>query len=172
MTSALRSGQLQTTATDTGPGFLDGSVTGLDVIDPTENPPQGELTTLLEVDDEFDVRLSWELDGPGTTTVGGYWFVSLYSDDMDGLPTSTMTGLIAGPDPIQIVGGPSPLKFEHVFKVLPPTPQAGLYQLVATINHSPTQTPVQFSEMYGFAESTPVNIQNIPMETAVGAESA
>jgi hypothetical protein len=168
--TALRSGQLQTTATDFGvANILDGTVTGLDVIDPTEGTPPGEKTTLLETDDEFDVLLSWELDGTGTTTVGGYWVVSLYGDDMDG--QGTMVGLLDGPYTIQIIGGPSPLKFQQLFRVVPPKPQPGLYQLVATINHSPTQTPIQLTEMYGFAESTPVNITSVVMESPVGAET-
>ena len=66
----LRSGSLQTTVTDTGvSNILDGHVTGLDVLDPTE---KNEKTALLEGDDEFDVRLRWELDGAATTVVGGY----------------------------------------------------------------------------------------------------
>jgi len=89
----LRSGSLQTTVTDTGvPKILDGQVTGLDVLDPTEN---NEQTSLLEVDDEFDVVLSWELTGNSTPVVGGYWIVALYSDDMDG--QGLMTGSPAGP---------------------------------------------------------------------------
>ena len=51
----LQTGSLQTPATDTvDPAFLAGQVTGMDVLDPTEN---NEKTSLLEVDDEFDVDL-------------------------------------------------------------------------------------------------------------------
>ena len=153
---AIQSGSLQTPATDalgSPNAILDGKVTGMDVLDPTEND---EKTSLLEVDDEFDVVLSWELDGAATTVVGGYWIVSLYSDDIDGV--GQMTGLIAGPDTIHIVGGVTPLKFQHTFKVSPPKPKVGLYKLTATINHSPTGNPKQLTEMFGFAESTPVQI--------------
>jgi len=148
----LRSGSLQTTVTDTGvPKILDGQVTGLDVLDPTEN---NEQTSLLEVDDEFDVVLSWELTGNSTPVVGGYWIVSLYSDDMDG--QGLMTGLIAGT---------SPLKFQHKFTVSPPKPQVGLYQLTAVINESPTGNPNQLTEMFGYAESTPIMITKTVVET-------
>jgi len=152
----IQSGSLQTPATDSlgSPNVvLDGKVTGMDVLDPTEND---EKTSLLEVDDEFDVVLSWELDGAATTVVGGYWIVSLYSDDIDGV--GQMTGLIAGPDTIPIVGGVTPLKFQHTFKVPTPKPKVGVYTLTATINHSPTGNPKQLTEMFGFAESTPVQI--------------
>ena len=89
----LQSGSLQTPVTDFDfPGILDGQVTGMDVLDPTEN---NEKTTLLEVDDEFDVQVGWELTGAATPVVGGYWVVSLYSNNMDG--TGTMTGRLAGP---------------------------------------------------------------------------
>ena len=91
----LRSGSLQTPATDalgSPNNLLDGNVTGMDVLDPTEN----EKTSLLEVDDAFDVQLSWDLTGVATPVVGGFWIVSLYSDDMDGV--GGMAGLIAGPD--------------------------------------------------------------------------
>jgi hypothetical protein len=159
----IQSGSLQTPATDAlgHPNVvLDGKVTDMDVLDPTEN---NEKTTLLEVDDEFDVQIKWELDGAATTVVGGFWIVSLYSDDMDGV--GTMNGRIAGPDTIAIVGGVSPLKFQHTFKVSPPKPQVGLYKLTATINHSPTGKQNQLTEMFGFAESTPVQIVDTTVET-------
>jgi len=157
----LRSGSLQTTVTDTGVGnILDGQVTGLDVLDPTE---QNEKTSLLEVDDEFDVVLSWELTGNSTPVVGGTWIVALYADDMDG--QGLMTGLIAGPDTVSITGGVSPLQFQHKFTVSPPKPQLGLYQLTAVINHSPTADPNKLSEMFGYAESTPIMITRTVIET-------
>jgi len=110
----LLSGSLQTPATDTlgSPNaVLDGKVTGMDVLDPTEN---NEKTSLLEVDDEFDVQVTWELDGAATTVLGGSWVVSLYSDDMDGV--GAMVGPIGGgPAIIPIVGAPSPLVFQYTF---------------------------------------------------------
>jgi hypothetical protein len=157
----LRSGSLQTTVTDTGvPKILDGEVTGLDVLDPTEND---EKTSLLEVDDEFDVVLTWQLTGNSTPVVGGSWIVSLYSDDMDGV--GQMTGLIAGPSIIPITGGVSPLTFEHKFQVQPPSPKLGLYQLTAVISHSPTGDPAKLSEMFGYAESTPIMVTKTVVET-------
>jgi hypothetical protein len=159
--SALQSSSLQTPVTDFNvPGILDGQVTSLYVLDPTEN---NEKTQLLEVDDEFDVQVCWELTGAATPVVGGYWVVSLYSDDMDGV--GGMNGLIAGPAVIPIVGGISPLTFCYTFQVPPPTPQVGLYKLTATINHSPTGDPAKLSEMFGFAEATPVNIRNTVVES-------
>ena len=157
----LRSGSFQTTVTDTGvSNILDGQVTGLDVLDPTE---KNEKTSLLEVDDEFDVVLSWQLTGNSTPVVGGSWIVALYSDDIDG--QGQMTGLIAGPDIVPITGGVSPLTFQHNFQVSPPRPQVGLYQLTATINHSPTGDPTRLSEMFGYAESTPIMITETVVET-------
>lgn len=159
----LQSGSFQTPATDAlgSPNVvLDGKVTGMDVLDPTEN---NEKTTLLEVDDEFDVLLTWELDGAATTVLGGSWIVSLYSDDMDGV--GGMKGLIAGPAVIPIVGNISPLVFTHTFQVPPPKPQVGLYKLTAVINHSPTGDPKRLTEMFGFAESTPVDIRQTVVET-------
>ena len=160
----LLSGSLQTPATDTlgSPNaVLDGKVTGMDVLDPTEN---NEKTSLLEVDDEFDVQVTWELDGAATTVLGGSWVVSLYSDDMDGV--GAMVGPIGGgPAIIPIVGAPSPLVFQYTFKVPPPTPQVGIYKLTAVINHSPTGDPNQLTEMFGFAESTPINIRKTVVET-------
>jgi hypothetical protein len=147
--------------TDSGlSGFLDGQVTAMDVVDPTEG---NEKTSLLEVDDEFDVQLSWQLTGSSTPVVGGSWIVSLYSDDMDGV--GGMTGLISGPAIVPIVGGVSPLTFQHTFQVAPPTPQVGLYKLTATISHSPTGDPAKLSEMFGYAESTPVNIRDTVVES-------
>jgi hypothetical protein len=160
---SLQSGSLQTPATDalgSPNAVLDGKVTGMDVLDPTEN----EKTMLLEVDDEFDVQVTWELDGAATTVLGGSWIVSLYSNDMDGV--GTMKGLIAGPDIIPIVGNTSPLSFHHKFHVSPPTPKVGLYKLTAVINHSPTGNPRRLTEMFGFAESSPIDIRRITVETS------
>jgi len=158
---SLQSGSLQTTVTDTGStGILDGQVTGMDVVDPTEG---NEKTSLLEVDDDFDVQLTWQLTGNSTPVVGGSWIVSLYSDDMDG--ASRMNGLLAGPTAIPIVGGVSPLTFQHTFQIAPPTPQVGLYKLTAIINHSPTGDPAKLSEMFGYAESTPVMITEAVVES-------
>jgi hypothetical protein len=157
----LQSGSLQTPVTDFGvTGILDGQVTAMDVLDPTEG---NEHTSLLEVDDEFDVQLSWQLSGAATPIVGGTWIVSLYSDDMDGV--GAMKGLISGPAAILITGGAGTLTFQYTFKVAPPTPQEGLYKLTATISHSPTGDPAKLSEMFGYAESTPVNITNTVVET-------
>ncbi len=114
---SLQSGSLQTPVTDFNvPGILDAQVTAMDVLDPTEND---ERIGLLEVDDEFDVVLTWQLTGAATPVV-----------------------------------------------VAPPTPQVGLYKLTATINHSPTGNPAELSEMFGFAESTPVDITSAVVETS------
>lgn len=159
--SQLRSGSLQTTVTDTGvSNILDGEVTGLDILDPTE---KNERTSLLEVEDEFDVVLSWQLTGNSTPVVGGSWIVTLYSDDKDG--QGLMNGLVAGPDIVPITGGISPLKFQHKFTVSPPKPQVGLYQLTAVITHSPVGDPKKLSEMFGYAESTPIMIAKTTEET-------
>ena len=157
----LQSGSLQTTMTDSGlSGYLDGQVTGMDVLDPTEG---NERTSLLEDDDEFDVQLTWQLTGSSTPVVGGTWIVALYSDDIDGI--GAMTGLIAGPAVVPIVGNVSPLTFQHTFKVPPPTPKVGIYKLTATISHSPTGDPNRLSEMFGFAEATPIDIRKTVVES-------
>jgi hypothetical protein len=158
---SLQSGSLQTPVTDFNVGgILDGQVNGMDVLDPTEG---NEKTSLLEADDEFDVLLTWQLSGAATPVVGGYWIVALYSDDMDGV--GAMTGLVAGPAAIPITGGAGTLSFQHLFQVAPPTPKEGLYKLTATINHSPTGNPGIVSEMFGYAESTPVKITSAVAET-------
>jgi hypothetical protein len=157
---SLQSTSFQTQVTD---DVLHGQVTAMDVLDPTEG---NEETSLLEVDDEFDVRLSWELTGATTPVVGGTWIVSLYSDDMDGV--GAMTGLIAGPATIPIAGGTAPLKFQHTFKVPPPTPKEGVYKLTAIINHSPTGDPAQLSEIFGFADATPIRILSPLLESNGG----
>ena len=158
---SLASSALQTPVTDFKvPGILDGKVKSMVVLDPTEH---NEKTALLEGDDEFDVRLRWELSGAATTVVGGYWAVSLYSKNMDNV--GPMQGLIAGPAVITIHPAPGPLEFEHTFRVRPPRPRQGLYKLTATINHSPTGNPNQVSEMFGFAESTPIDIRDNVVET-------
>ena len=157
---SLQSGSLQTPVTDFNvPGILDGQVTGMDVLDPTEN---NEKTSLLEVADPFDVLLSWQLTGAATPIVGGSWIVSLFSNDMDGV--GVMKGLISGPVSVPITGAVGSLKFQHKFHVTAPTPKVGLYKLTATISHSPTGNPALLSEMFGFAEATPVEIRNIVVE--------
>jgi hypothetical protein len=157
----LQSSAIQTPVTDFGvAGLLDGQVTAMDVVDPTEN---NEKTSLLESDDEFDVQLSWQLSGAATPIVGGAWIVSLYSTNMDG--TGAMTGLLDGPAIVPITGGVSPLTYQYTFKVPPPKPSDGLYKLTATISHSPTADPAKLSEMFGFAESSPIEIRTTVVES-------
>jgi hypothetical protein len=157
---SLESSALQTPVTDFGiHGILDGKVNSIVVLDPTE---KNEKTALLESDDEFDVRIRWQLSGAATTVVGGYWVVSLYSKNMDNV--GPMQGLIAGPAVIAIYPAAGPLTYEHTFRVRPPRPRQGLYRLVATINHSPTGDPNKVSEMFGFAESTPIDIRDNVVE--------
>ena len=156
----LLSSSIQTPATDFGvTGLLDGQVLAMDVLDPTEN---NEKTSLLESDDEFDVQLTWQLTGAATPVLGGAWIVSLYSVNMDG--TGTMTGLLDGPAIVPITGGVPPLAYQHTFKVQPPRPSDGLYKLTATISHSPTADPAKLSEMFGFAESAPIEIRTTVVE--------
>lgn len=156
----LLSSSIQTPATDFGvAGLLDGQVLAMDVLDPTEN---NEKTALLESDDEFDVQLTWQLTGAMTPVLGGAWIVSLYSANMDG--TGTMTGLLDGPAIVPIVPGVPPLVYQHTFKVPPPRPSDGLYKLTATISHSPSADPAQLSEMFGFAESSPIEIRTTVVE--------
>ena len=164
----LESSSFQTPATDVGGGLaLSGDVLDLRVLDPTE---ANEQTSLLEVDDEFDVYVKWELKGTTTSVTAGTWVVSLYSDDIDGV--GAMNGLIAGPTVIPFGPGPSPRIFHHTFKVLPPTPKVGLYQLVVAINYSPTGNPNVLAEMFGYAESTPICIRKIVFETVQPGEPA
>jgi hypothetical protein len=45
-------------------------------------------------------------------------------------------------------------------------PKVGVYKLTATINHSPTGNPAQLDEMFGFAESTPIQITDPVIESS------
>lgn len=157
----IQSGSLQTPVTDFNvPGILDGQVTGMDVLDATEG---NEKISLLEEDDEFDVQLSWQLSGAATPVVGGFWLVTLYCNAIDGV--GTMTSPLDSAPPIAITGGPGTLPFQYTFKVAPPKPKVGVYKLTATISHSPTGDPNNLSEMFGYAESTPIMITKTVAET-------
>jgi len=168
MSPQLQSSSFQTVESDffpAGPNpLLNGQVTDLKVLDPTELDAAGnpEVTSLLEVDDEFDVQVTWELTGANTTVTGGYWVLSLYSDDMDGV--GAMNGLIAGPAVIPLVLQTPPAVYQYTFQVPPPTPQVGMYKLVVTISHSPNGDPNQLTEMFAFAEATPINIRQTVVE--------
>jgi hypothetical protein len=63
----------------------------------------------------------------------------------------------------------SPLTFSQRFSIAANAVQAGLYQLSASINHSPvSNSPNQLTEMVGFAQSTPVKFTLTVVES-VGA---
>ncbi len=154
------SGQFQTTVDpDIGPNVLSGKVTGLAVLDPTEKPPAGERSMLLETGDPFNIRLRWELFGPSVWVVGGYWHVQAFIASIDGTnppgcgPLGSSVSI-----PVAITGDPT--KFEYVFTVPGTTiTQDGLYQITAVINHTPSgaaATSTSYTEMVGFAESGPV----------------
>ncbi|HKA12642.1 MAG TPA: hypothetical protein VKI99_19440 [Candidatus Dormibacteraeota bacterium] len=150
----------QTPLTDTAaPNALAGAVTAMRVIDPTE----GEETALLEVDDPTNVQLDWQLTGVATPVVGGTWLVELFIDDVDGVGATS--GSLGASGPIGITGGVSPLTFTHTFNIPANRVGVGLYQLSATINHSPVGNPNQLSEMIGFAQSLPIKFTTTVVET-------
>jgi hypothetical protein len=99
----LQSGSLQTPVTDSGvSGILDGQVTAMDVLDPTEN---NEKTALLEVDDEvFLVRghgrpaASVITSERGVTAGCVRWALSYFHDDHT-LPASSLLALLTPPVP-------------------------------------------------------------------------
>src|SRR2546425_5460420 len=104
----------QTAANDLFPGALIGTVTAMTVIDPTENPPLGEQTTLLETGEPFNVQLDWRLTGPLTTSTGGFWIVQLFAAALDG---GASPGLIGTSPAIPIAPGVAPLLFSQTFNI-------------------------------------------------------
>ena len=155
----------QTYATDFGiPGILDAAITGLTVLDPTEN---NEPTLLLEEDDPYAVKVDWQVTGAGVCSLGGTWQVALYIDDIDGVgPTSGQVGTTVY---IPVIG----CQQNYTTTISRPanSVQAGLYQFVVSINHSPQGAtpppPVdqQITENVGFAQSSPVKFTAIVDET-------
>src|SRR5262249_33790510 len=118
---------------------------------------------LLEVDDPTNVQLDWQLTGVATPVVGGTWLVELFIDDVDGVGATS--GSLGASGPIGITGGVSPLTFTHTFNIPANRVGVGLYQLSATINHSPVGNPNQLSEMIGFAQSLPIKFTTTVVET-------
>jgi hypothetical protein len=140
----------QTYGTDTGPGILDAQITGLTVLDPTEN----EATLLLEEDDPFAVQVDWVLSGTGLCSLGGTWQVSLYIKDVDGQPGATSGQL--GATVNIAVNGCQP-NYSTTFNQPGNTVQPGVYQFIVAINHSPQNGPLtSLTENVGFAQSSPV----------------
>ena len=141
----------QTYATDAGPGTLDAQITGLTVLDPTEN---NEPTLLLEEDDPFAVEVDWVLSGTGLCSFGGTWQVSLYIKDVDGQPGGTNGQLGAT---VNIAVNGCQQNYSTTFSQPGNTVQPGVYQFVVTINHSPQNGPLSsLTENVGFAQSSPV----------------
>jgi hypothetical protein len=146
----------QTYATDFGiPGILDAAITGLTVLDPTEN---NEPTLLLEEDDPYAVKVDWQVTGAGLCSLGGTWQVALYINDIDGVgPTHGQLGATVN---IPVVGCKK--DYTTTFTRAANSVQPGVYQFVVTINHSPqgaTAPPPlsqQLTENVGYAQSSPV----------------
>jgi len=151
----------QTFATDFLPttGILDASITGLTVLDPTEN---NEPTLLLEPDDPFLVKVDWQLSGAALCSLGGTWQVSLYIDDIDGVgPTH---GQLGSTIPVPVIGCQS--NYTVTFSLPANSVQDGVYQLVVTINHSPQGGPAtSFTENVGFAQSSPIKVTTTVAES-------
>ena len=146
----------QTYATDFGiPGILDGTITGLTVLDPTEN---NEATLLLEEDDPYAVKVNWQVTGAGLCSLGGTWQVTLYIDDIDGVGTTH--GQLGATVNIPVVGCQQ--NYTTTFTQPGNSVSLGVYQFVVTINHSPqgatTPPPLdqQLTENVGYAQSSPV----------------
>ena len=144
----------QTYATDFRPGILDGAITGLTVIDPTENEP----TLLLEENEPYAVRVDWQVTGAGLCSFGGTWQVSLYINNLDG---AGMThGQLGSTALIPVTGCQQ--DYTATFTQPADSVQPGLYQFAVAIDHSPqgaTEPPPlsqQQTENVGFAQSSPV----------------
>jgi hypothetical protein len=147
----------QTYATDFGiPGILDGAITGLTVLDPTE---KNEPTLLLEEDDPYAVKVDWQVTGAGLCSLGGTWQVALYISSVDG-QAGAAHGQVGTTVFVPVVGCQQ--KYSVKFTEPANSVQAGLYQFVVSINHSPqgakTPPPLdqQLTENVGFAQSSPV----------------
>jgi hypothetical protein len=147
----------QTYATDFGiAGILDAAITGLTVLDPTEN---NEPTLLLEEDDPYAVKVDWQVTGAGLCSLGGTWQVALYISDIDGR-AGAAHGQLGTTVFIPVAG----CKQNYTTTITQPANSvpAGLYQFVVTINHSPqgaTAPPPldqQLTENVGYAQSSPV----------------
>jgi hypothetical protein len=156
----------QTYATDFGiPGILDAAITGLTVLDPTEN---NEPTLLLEEDDPYAVKVEWQVTGAGLCSFGGTWQVALYINDIDG-QAGAAHGQLGTTVFIPVLGCQQ--KYSTTFSQPANSVQAGLYQFVVTINHSPqgatTPPPLdqQLTENVGYAQSSPVKFTPTVDET-------
>ena len=156
----------QTYATDFGiQGILDGAITGLTVLDPTEN---NEPTLLLEEDDPYAVRVDWQVTGAGLCSLGGTWQVALYINSVDGQPGAAH-GQLGATVPVAVVGCQQ--NYSVTFTQPASSVPAGLYQFVVSINHSPQGAtpppPVdqQVTENVGFAQSSPVKFTAIVDES-------
>jgi hypothetical protein len=156
----------QTFATDFGiPGILDAAITGLTVLDPTEN---NEPTLLLEEDDPYAVKVDWQVTGAGLCSLGGTWQVALYINDIDG-QAGAAHGQLDTTVFIPVVGCQQ--NYSATFTQPANSVQAGLYQFVVTINHSPqgatTPPPLdqQLTENVGYAQSSPVKFTPTVDET-------
>lgn len=155
--------QLQTPLDDLGGGgvALAGSVLSdpMMVLD-----EEGEKTLLIETGDPFKVTVKFELTGFLVPFISGVWTVTLYSSNIDG--TGTKVGKLG----IQQVSAPgaqlSPADFSATIPVSTAAGDAGVYQLTATIGFAPTGAPAgQGSEMYGFVETPPIQIQDTVLDT-------
>lgn len=156
----------QTFATDFGvSGILDAKITGFTVLDPTE---KNEPVLVVETDDPYLVKVDWQVTGAATCSLGGTWQVSLYINSVDG-QTGATHGQLGSTAMIPVVGCQQ--KYSHTFSELANSVQAGLYQFVVSINHSPqgATTPppldLQLTENAGFAQSSPVKFTPIVKET-------
>jgi hypothetical protein len=125
---------------------------------------EGTKTLLIETGDPFSVTVAFELTGFLVPFISGTWTVVLYSANIDGM--GTKVGKL-GTQQVPAPGGtPGPADFSATFLVPTAPGDAGIYNLVARIGFSPTGAPVgQGSEMAGFVESPPIEIQDTVLDT-------
>lgn len=153
-------GTLQTPLDDSRAGdLLEAGVENLMVLLPAD---ESRAVRLIDVGDEFLVRVRWRLAGRLVPYLSGRWLVELFVDAVGG--TGGMTGSLGVRSVDHRLDTPSPALFETSFVVSTAAGEEGVYRLLVTLGLSLTGDPGRLSELYGFVESVPIRIQSLPDE--------
>ncbi len=136
------------TAFETPGVGLSGGITGAVILDPSD---PGTPVTVIETDDNWYIKLDWQIAGLFAPYVDGTWTVKAFLDDLDGGPFSGQVGSTVKLPLSSAAPLPAPRQYNTLIKVDAGKVPEGLYQLTIAITYDHSGKRLSMAGFYELA---------------------